>query len=242
MPLIVCHAPKGGAGTTFLAAHLAMTLAEAGADVTVLTHCELDPLALHFGLPSAESLPPLHAPADRAVVVGGIDLRSAAGAADPAGFVQQLEAAGVLSPDDTRVLIVDLPASERAVAQRLAPLAQLQVCPLVAAPDCLALLPRLFETAGDLSRTLFVIGLHDETRRFARHAAAFIRELAGSRLVGSIRRDEAVVDALAMLQPLARYAPASAALADVQAVTQAIARRLERADYAADALVAEGRP
>ena len=73
MPVILCHGPKGGTGTTFVAAHLAMGLSAEGADVTVLTFAARDTMPLHFGLSQAISLPSLTAPADEAVLVGGIN-------------------------------------------------------------------------------------------------------------------------------------------------------------------------
>lgn len=61
MPVIVCHSIKGGTGTTFVAAHVAVALCEAGAEVTVLTMARRDTMPLHFGLPPALTLPSLFA-------------------------------------------------------------------------------------------------------------------------------------------------------------------------------------
>ena len=57
-----------------------------------------------------------------------------------------------------------------------------------------------------------------------------MRELAGQRLVGRIRSDEAVPEAMAMLQPLSRYAPASAALSDVRAISGKLVDALHSTD------------
>lgn len=231
MPMIVCHAPKGGAGTTFVAAHLAMGLAEAGAEVTVLTMAPRDTITLHFGLQPATSLPSPTAPADEAVVVGGIDLRHYRKAPTDPDFLSMLRDMGYLETGLDRVLVLDVPAGELAFAKRMIPHACAHLCPLNAQPDTLALLPQMFGEAGPdgLQSTAFVINALDETRRLSRHGAAFIRELAGPRLVGRIRLDEAVPEAIAMLQPLARYAPASAALADLAAVAEAMLPALDNA-------------
>ena len=56
----------------------------------------------------------------------------------------------------------------------------------------------------------------DDTHRLSRHTHIFLRELFGSKLLGTIRRDEAVNEASAMFEPLARFAPASVALNDLR--------------------------
>lgn len=229
MALIVCHGPKGGVGTTFISAHLAMAFAATGATVTVLSVAARDTLPLHFGLPLAGSLPHLGAPADSAVVAAGIDLRNAAMAPRDPDFVPMLRDLGFLMPGPDRVLVLDVPAGEPLFAQRMIAHASAHLCPLDPHPDTLALLPQVFEEAGSegLQRTAFVINRLDDTRRLSRHNAAFIRELAGSRLIGRIRLDESVREAIAMLQPLAKYSPASAALGDVQRIGSIMAPALE---------------
>jgi len=229
MPMIVCHGPKGGTGNTFVAAHLAMGLSAQGADVTVVSVAARDSLPLHFGLSPATSLPAITAPADEAVLVGGINLRSWRRAAEDLDFVPMLNELGYFQPGKERVLVVDVPSGDTRLARRLIEHACAHVCTINAQPDTLALLPQVFGEAGPegLARTAFVINALDETRRLGRHGAAFIRELAGQRLIGRIRMDEAVPEAIATLQMLGRYAPASVALADVKQIAEAIARTLD---------------
>lgn len=235
MPIVLCHSPKGGVGTTFLAAHLAMGLAELGgsdetpSEVALLTLSPRDLTALHFGLGPAQQLPPMATTAGAAVVVGGIDLFCEPQAASDGDFLPRLEDAGYLGLGSNRTLVVDVPTGQDGLARRLMPHAALHVCPLTASPDCLALLPQLLGEAGDRGsdwgprRTAYVFGKLDETRRLARHVAAFAREVLGERLIAKIRNDQAVPEALAMLQLLSRYAPASAALADARVAAQAVA-------------------
>lgn len=229
MPMIVCHGPKGGTGNTFVAAHLAMGLSAQGADVTVVSVAARDSLPLHFGLSPATSLPAITAPADEAVLVGGINLRSWRRAAEDLDFVPMLNELGYFQPGKERVLVVDVPSGDTRLARRLIEHACAHVCTINAKPDTLALLPQVFGEAGPegLARTAFVINALDETRRLGRHGAAFIRELAGQRLIGRIRMDEAVPEAIATLQMLGRYAPASVALADVKQIAEAIAPTLD---------------
>ena len=57
MPLILCHSPKGGVGTSFIAAQLAIHLAQRGHDVSALDFTYQDSLKLYFGLTPAQGLP-----------------------------------------------------------------------------------------------------------------------------------------------------------------------------------------
>lgn len=243
MALVLCYSPKGGTGTTFVASQIAMGLAEKGADVTVLTTATFDPLPLQFALPPATRLPSLLAPADQAVVVGGIDLRKMERAEFDPDFPAMLHDGGFLEPGLDRVLVMDVPAGQVRFAASLMDAAHLHVCTLQSSPECLSLVPRLIDGEDGLwsSRSMIVVNGIDETRRLARHAMAFVRELAGARLMGRIRQDEAVLEASGMLQSLARYAPASAALADGQALAAEAARyirqhaaRLDQADAGDD--------
>ncbi|MFC0205122.1 cellulose synthase operon protein YhjQ/BcsQ [Novosphingobium soli] len=229
MPVIVCHSVKGGAGTTFMAAHMAMSLSEAGANVTVLSVAPRDTLPMHFGLQPALTLPSLFAPAEDAVLVSGIDLRSFVRAPEDPDFIPTLRDMGYLDAGPDRVLVIDIPAADYTFARRVIPHASGLVAVLNAAPDTLALMPQVLGEASpeNIAATTFVINALDETRRLSRHAAAFIRELVGPRLLGRVRLDEAVPEAIAMLQPLARYAPSSAALADVRAIGAALLPLLE---------------
>lgn len=231
MAVIVCHGLKGGAGTTFMAAHLAMALSEAGAEVTVLTLSQRDTMPLHFGLQPALTLPSLFAPAEDAVLASGINLRSYPGGVGDSDFVPTLLDLGYLEAGHDRTMVIDVPANEFAFARRVVPHASANLCVLNAAPDTLALLPQVLDEASaeNIARTSFAINALDETRRLSRHAAAFIRELVGPRLMGRIRLDESVPEAIAMLQPLARYAASSAALADARAIGAAMAPALETA-------------
>lgn len=229
MPVIVTHSLKGGAGTTFTAAHIGMALSEAGADVTVLTMAKRDTMPLHFGLQPAMSLPSLFAPAEDAVLVAGIDLRSLTTAPEDNDFVPALRDLGFLETGQDKVMVIDVPSADFAFARRVIPHASASVCVLNAAPDMLALMPQVLDESSPeaIAATSFVINALDETRRLSRHSSAFIRELVGARLLGRIRLDESVPEAIAMLQPLAKYAPTSAALADAKAVGAALVPALE---------------
>lgn len=241
MPLIVCHSPKGGVGTTFLAAHLAMGLTHLdgtdgiAGDVALLTLSPRDLTPLHFGLGPSQHLPTMGGAAEASVLASGISLYCEPDALDDPDFMPRIEDAGYLAVGSDRTLVVDIPVGERLMARRLMPHATVHVCPLTASPDCLALLPQLLDEARDwgATHTAYVFGRLDETRRLARHVAAFAREVLGERLIAKIRSDQSVPEALAMLQLLSRYAPASAALADARLASQAVGALLDSERLAA---------
>jgi len=226
MALILFHSPRGGTGTSFLAATTAIALSRAGHDVTALDFARNGTLQLHFGLGPGESLPALDAPADESASasVQGVALRNAAGMAAQPDFAQGL-ATGEIGFGGDKLFVADIASGDQHLRDILLPYAVLEICPLTATAECLMMLPAAND-AG-LAKTCFVMSKVDPTRRFARHSVGFLRELLGDRLLGQVRRDEAVIEACAMLQPLGRYAPHSAALADTIALGEAVGTLLE---------------
>jgi hypothetical protein len=185
----------------------------AGHDVTALDLAQRGTLQLHFGIGPNETLPALDAPADEAASasVQGVALRSAAAMVRQPDFAEAL-ASGEIGFGGEQVFVADIASGDRHLRDLLLPYAMLEICPLTATAECLMMLPAVND--GGLAKTCFVMSMVEDTRRFARHSVGFLRELLGDRLLGQVRRDEAVIEAGAMLQPLGRYAPHSAALAD----------------------------
>jgi cellulose biosynthesis protein BcsQ len=75
MPLILCHSPKGGVGTTFVAAHLAMALADMGLRTKAVDMTRQDSLKLYFGIKPINAIPDLHASDSERLLIGGVSLR-----------------------------------------------------------------------------------------------------------------------------------------------------------------------
>ena len=223
MPLIVCHSPKGGEGNSFVAAGLAQGLSLLGRDVVALDMTAADGLKSYFGLAPDQSLPDLEEEVIDQLTVGGVGLRSGWRAAHQPDFAEALRA-GDLPFDGETVFVSDVASTDTGLAQVLRRRARLHVCTLTPTAMSLAQLPRInpARALGEPERTAFVLNQLDETRRFARHAALFLRELLGDKLIAQIHRDEAVNEAVGMLQTLARYAPASAALADMERLVIAV--------------------
>ena len=225
MPLILCHSPKGGVGTSFVAAGMAQGLSLLGRDVVALDMTAQDSLKLYFGIAPDQRLPDFDEDVSDQVTAGGVVLRSGWRAAHSVEFAQDLRV-GDLPFDGETVYIADVASADVVLAQVLKRHARLHVCPLTPTAMALAQLPRISpgRPLDTLTDTAFVLNQLDETRRFARHATLFLRELLGVNLVAQIHRDEAVNEAVGMQQTLSRYAPASAALAGLQTLVAHVDR------------------
>lgn len=226
MPLILCHSPKGGSGNSFIAAQLAMHLAQSGHDVVALDFTYQDALKLYFGLLPSQTLAEFRSGSGGGLVVSGVELNSGYRVAREPDFVAALRE-GRSPFSGRKIYIADVAAGDRDMKDVLLPHALLQICTLLPQPVSLAALTKIQADtpAVELPRTLFILNQLDDTHRFSRHTHIFLRELLGERLVGTIRRDEAVNEAAAMFEPIAKYAPASAALSDIIHVAKRIEAR-----------------
>jgi cellulose biosynthesis protein BcsQ len=226
MPFILCHAPKGGTGTSFVAAHLALALAEAGHDVTAIDFTRQDALKLYFGLPPIQPLPDLDSQPEDTLKVAGVWLKQGHRASNAEGF-PQAAANGELPLVGDGFVIADVASGDVGLRDLLLPHAALMVVPV--APTALGLAALTQVVPGtpliELEHTAFVVTRLDETRRFARNAHSFLRELLGGKVIGHVHEDEAVNEATAMGQMLPRYgaAAASVALADMRELAVTIA-------------------
>ena len=124
-------------------------------------------------------------------------------------------------------VIADVASGDVALRDLLLPHAALMVVPVVPTAVGLASLTQVVPGTPliELDHTAFIVNRLDETRRFARNAHSFLRELLGGKVVGHVHEDEAVNEATAMGQMLPRYAAAAAsvALADMRALATTIA-------------------
>jgi cellulose biosynthesis protein BcsQ len=218
MALILCHSPKGGVGTSFLTAQIAMLLAQRGYEVAALDFTYQDALKLYFGLIPSQTLPDL---ADRTAdptVVAGVELLSAHRLGREAGFQKRLQRLDPSPFQGDKLYIADVAAGDYDTKNMLLPHALLHICPLMPRSGSLAVLAKVEPGIPtlDLPKTVFVLNSLDDTRRFSRHSHVFMRELFGAKLAGTVRRDEAVNEAAAMFEPIAKFAPLSVALADLR--------------------------
>lgn len=225
MPLILCHSPKGGVGTSFVAAHLAMALAEAGHSATAIDMTRQDSLKLYFGLKPISEIPDLEAPENQGLTIGGVSLRQGWRATHSPTFANSLDN-GELPFSGGTFVIADIASDDTALRDQLLPHASLMVVPVSPTALGLAALTQVIPGTPliELDYTAFVLNRLDETRRFARNANSFLRELLGGKLIGSIHEDESVNEAAAMAKLLPAHAPASGALADIRTLARTIAQ------------------
>ena len=222
MALIQIYSPKGGTGTTTIAANLALLLAGLGRDVTAIDFARQGSLKLHFGVKPDQKLNIAGKHGSEAQVVGGVRLL----AHDPLDGDEPANAIAGLCGGE-QLVIADIAAGDSATFTALLPHASLHLCPLMADAASLAVLPQItggkpLTTALPAQNSFFILNQVDERRRLARDTTRFMGATIGDRLIGSIRRDEAVSEALAMMEPIAKYAPTSAAAADIVRVVDTI--------------------
>lgn len=223
MPLILCHSPKGGVGTTFVAAHLAMALADMGLRTKAVDMTRQDSLKLYFGIKPINAIPDLHASDSERLLIGGVSLRQGyRGAHDPS-FADALDNGDLPFNSETYV-VADIASDDSALRDQLLPHAALMVVPVSPTGLGLASLTQVMPGTPliDLDYTAFVINRLDETRRFARNAHSFLRELLGGKLIGSILEDESVNEAVAMGKLLPAQSAASGAMADMRKLAKTI--------------------
>ena len=227
MTLILVQSPKGGVGTTFITAQLALGLAQRGQEVAAIDCSYQDSLKLHFGLRPAQSVSEVGDGQPDTLVVSGVALmngyalsRQRSARDDPASLQ-----ASLFPPE--RVTVVDVAAGDRELKERLMPFVTLHICVLTPTPAALAVLPRIGGATPTvtLPNTVFVLNQLDDRLRLSRHTHKFFREMFRDRLIGTVRRDEAVNEALGMFEPLVRYSPASAVHADLATLTDAVEAR-----------------
>jgi chromosome partitioning protein len=220
MPLMLIQGLRGGVGTTSLVANLAIGLAQTGLRVAVLDMAARSTMALHFGLEPTYRLPAFDAEDTKDLVIHGVTLRDAYTIADRGDLTYGL-ASGEITFAEDMLFIADVGSADMTLFEQLRPYAALDMLILAPSGECLAGLPEALDAAGPNTR--FVLNKADDTRKLARHTAVFVHELLGDKLLATIRSDEAVVESAAMIHPLGRHAPVSAALQDISGLCGSIA-------------------
>lgn len=226
--LIVAHAPKGGTGSTFLTAMLTQNLAARGHQVAAVDMTFQDSLKLYFGLLPNQPVIEMTATTSETMMVAGVELLNAHSFSRDPAFAESIgEGFSPLLAKD-RITIVDVASDDRALKDFLMPHADLHLCALTACPASAAVLPKVEPgtPAVSLARTAFVLNQLDDRRRLSRHTHSFLRQLLGDRLIGTVRVDEALNEALATFEPLAKAAPSSVLIPDMLRLTIALEARL----------------
>lgn len=232
MALVLINGLCGGAGVTTITANLAMILASAGKPSVVLDLSPASAMGMHFGLDCSQPLPGFDAPSAAVGPIHGVRLLDAAIQAANGDLAEGLNSGEFSFGGDT-IFLADLSGAPARVLEQLRPHADLELCLITPTAECIYAIPAAISAMP--ATALFVLNRNDDIRRLARHAASFLRELLGERLVATLQSDEAVPEAAAMMQPLGRHAPASAALSDLASLAERLvlicASGARRADH-----------
>lgn len=252
MPLIAFGSPKGGVGKTTITAAVAANLAQSGLRVIALDLDPQNALRLHFGMQlhdAAGFAPVLAQPYGGQVPLqflrqtpygvsvlpfGQTDAAQALAIADslrhnPRPLRALLE---TLLADPGVFVVADSPPGPSAALSALLPYADMLVCVLLADATSVSLIPsidsgRAFgagtELARESGRLRFVLNQLDPASRLNRASAEAVRPYLGPRLLGEVRRDEMVAEAVAGQCPLPFFAPGSPAATDLAAIARNIA-------------------
>lgn len=194
--MILISSPKGGVGVTAVAAELARHLGQRGRDVVAVDLTDQGALGYRVG-------------AVRDAIDEAAQPISPGGFRQVDGHVARGSARAQFALAQRRpgaILVVDVAAGDRDTRDALSPHADLALCVLAADAGSLAVLPQAAMLRGDMPYC--VLNLVDERRALSADAVTIIGRVFGPKLLGIIRQDEAVNEALAML---AEVAPGAAA-------------------------------
>lgn len=257
MPLICFASPTGGVGRTTLAANVACELSRAGARVIAVDLDPQNALGMHFGLDLRDAfgfLATLRYAADpraawRAALRSspsgvsflpygqlGMDGANAAVAAlieRPEMLAEAM--ADMLSVSGVTV-VADLPAGPSPALAAVLRYTDLLVVPLLPDPASVAQVPAIesgrFAGAGasgafDPARLRFVINQWGVPGRLSGAIAQGAVQQLSARLLGAVRYDDAVPEAVAAQRLLGDFAPTTNAARDIAGMAAAIVAQIE---------------
>jgi len=238
MTLILFHSPKGGVGTTFLAAHCAMELAARGHETLAIDFTYQSTLKLFFGLLPEQQLVRAGDASRDEIIVSGVELFDGEDLGRSASFRALLAEPGAQPFPTDKVIVADIASHDRELRQLLMPHAALHVVPIVPRPAALAALVHVDPRTPlvDLSNTAVVLNMLDDTRTLSRHSQVFLNQAFGSLMAGAVRRDECIGEAVANFEPLAKLFPQAPALADIAQMVSMLEERCGLNVQAAQAL------
>ena len=173
MTMIALHAPKGGTGTTFVAAQVAMAFAAKGRPVTAIDSTFSQSLKLHFGVLPSQSYGDLRSTDSEAPAINGVRLMSGYrhGAEQRADFIR-----AVADRYASDLIIVDIDSGDRNLQQQIADLVDLHICVVDPTPAALASLVHA-SSAMPVTATenlAIVLNRLDERFKLSRHSHTFL--------------------------------------------------------------------
>lgn len=210
---LAIFSPRGGAGVTTVVANLGLALAEAGVETACVDLENQGALRLHLGLLD---------PHDR-----GEPGRTPE---SPMGL-RFIESDGAQSSEwrdgalagqmPARVVLVDVPRTRSDLQAEILESTDAWLCVLPADAMSVAMAPAVRKLLAP-KKSAFVLLNHVDPRfALRREAGVFLADVFAGRLVGSIRKDEAINEAQANLERLPVFSPHSSAWADFRRLAAA---------------------
>ena len=194
---IVLTALKGGTGVSTLASGLCQAAAAEDLDVLCVDHDDQDLLKYSFGMVGLSDGGEMRNGNPRIRLVPSSATISGA---DPADVMvvdlpkAQMDRAGAVVDTSDAILLV-VPASATGVAQA----------------------PSIKRFLAQADNRFILLNQQDPRIPLKKTAAAYLQAEFSDRIIGQVRQDGAIEEALASLEPLSRAAPYSAAWADMRA-------------------------
>ena len=210
---LAIFSPRGGAGVTTVVANLALALVEAGVETACVDLENQGALRLHLGLLDLQD----HAYAGRA--------------SEPPDGLRLIETDGsrpsewrdgaLAGQTPARVVLIDVPRTRPDLQVEILKATETWLCVLPADPMAVAMAPHVKKLLAAKERAFIVLNHVDPRFALRREAGVFLADVFAARLVGSIRKDEAINEAQANLERLPVFSPHSSAWADFRRLAAA---------------------
>lgn len=210
---LAVFSPRGGAGVSTVVANLALALVEAGVETACVDLEGHGALRLHLGLLD---------PNERA------DMGRAP---EPPKGLRLIESDGsrasewqdgaVAGQTPARVVLVDVPRTRPDLQAEILASTDAWLCVLPADAMAVAMAPDVKRLLAGTKRAFVLLNHVDPRFALRREAGVFLADVFAARLVGSIRKDEAINEAQANLERLPVFSPHSSAWADFRRLAAA---------------------
>jgi len=210
---IAIFSPRGGSGVSTVVANLALALVEAGVETACVDLEGHGALRLHLGLLDSQD----QSAGGRAPEApDGLRLIESDGSR-----ASEWQDGALAGQTPARVVLVDVPRTRPDLQAEILATTDAWLCVLPADAMAVAMAPQVRKQLAATRQAFVVINHVDPRFALRREAGLFLADIFAARLVGSIRKDEAINEAQANLERLPIFSPHSAAWADFRRLAAA---------------------
>ncbi|AUG98906.1 cellulose biosynthesis protein BcsQ [Pectobacteriaceae bacterium CE70] len=246
MPLVCVCSPKGGVGKTTIAANLAYSLARGGSKVLAIDFDVQNALRLHFGVPVSDERGYV-AKSGEVADWGQSILNTkdnifvlpygSVTEAQRQAFEHNLEAdpqflrrgLSTLLNYPGMVIIADFPSGPSAALKAMTDLADLHLVVMMADTASLSLMPHIDDNRmigqalNQKKGHYLLLNQVDNRRTISNQVSAVVEQRMADKLLGSVHRDENVVEANASQRSIFDVSSVSAAAFDIELIEKRVA-------------------